>query len=87
MREITMEDELLVLTQSAIENIARVVDKHGDLNAGDDPDAMYYSLEIAIEQLYAAEKILEAGPPPVDLSQIINDPKSPFYGLVEQEKT
>ena len=49
----------LDLVQQALENVARVVDTHGDLDNKPDSETQFYSLEIAIESLQEAEAILE----------------------------
>ena len=58
--------ELLEIVQSAIENIARVMDEHGDMEVGGPApagsgkeDEPYYSLSIANTYLEEAETLLE----------------------------
>lgn len=52
------ENRLLDRIQTAIENIARVMDKHGEISV-EEPNEPYYSLGIAQTYLEEAERQLE----------------------------
>ena len=46
--------------QTGLENVARVMDEHGNVETNGGEDDPYYSLAIAADYLEAAERLLEA---------------------------
>ena len=54
-----MKRAALEALQQGLENVARVVDAHGNLSTGDETFEPYYSLETAIDYLREAEQLLE----------------------------